>query len=260
MEPNKQTLPTGRSSVGTPIHVDPNVMMETVLPSIRPSLRARVSRYPVTCRANRNQRELGHSVVELLIVVVLALILSALAIPSVVSITRSARNNADARGISGALNLARMRAAADFTHARVYMNLTGNTYHVELWNKASACWQTDGDSNACTQSTSPVTALSSGDTFGFGSISAGPTAATISIAQAPLCTAGVGGPSPGATTANTACIEFNSRCFPVDKTNTIVASDAAYITDNLKFFSAITVPISGQPASYRYNGSSWGQF
>jgi prepilin-type N-terminal cleavage/methylation domain-containing protein len=260
MESNKQTLPSSYSPVGASIPVCPDVNMEAVFTSIGASLRARVSRYPVACKTKTNQRERGFSIVELLIVVVVALILSAIAIPSVVSITRSARNNADARGISAALNLARMRAAADFTHTRIYMNLTGNTYHLELWNKASACWQTDGDTNACTQSTSPVTALASGDTFGFGSISAGPTAATSSIAQAPLCTAGVAGASPGATTANTACIEFNSRCFPVDKTNTIVASDAAYITDNLKFYSAIAVPISGQPASYRYNGSSWAQF
>ena len=236
------------------------LILEAVLPFIRPSLRARVSGHPVTYRAKTNQGDRGFSIVELLIVVIIAILLSALAIPSVVSITRSARNNADARGISAALNLARMRAASDFTHARVYMDLSGNTFHLEIWNKASSCWQTDGDTNACTQATTPVTALASGDTFGFGPISAGPTAATSSIAQAPLCTAGVAGASPGSTTANTACIEFNSRSFPVDKTDTIVASDAAYITDNQKFYSAITVPISGQPASYRYNGASWAQF
>jgi len=260
METNKRSLPSGHSPVGSTIPAGPDAILPAVHLSVRRSLRTRASRTPVSYEANRNQRELGHSVVELLIVVIVALILSAMAIPSVVSITRSARNNADARGLSAALNLARMRAAADFNHTRIYMNLTKNTYHVEIWNKASACWQTDGDTNACTAASSPVTALATGDTFGFGSLTTGPTAATSSIAQPPLCTAGVAGASPGATTANTACIEFNSRCFPVDKTNTIVASDAAYITDNQKFFSAITVPISGQPASYRYNGSSWGQF
>jgi prepilin-type N-terminal cleavage/methylation domain-containing protein len=139
MESNKHILPSSYSPVGASIPVCPDVNMEAVLTSIGPSLRARVFRYPVACKTKTNQRQRGFSIVELLIVVVVALILSAMAIPSVVSITRSARNNADARGISAALNLARMRAAADFTHTRIYMNLTGNTYHLELWNKASAC-------------------------------------------------------------------------------------------------------------------------
>jgi hypothetical protein len=131
---------------------------------------------------------------------------------------------------------------------------------VETWNKASSCWQTDGDTDACTQASNPVISLDTGDTLGFGSISAGPTAATSSMAQAPLCTAGVAGASAGATTSNTACIEFNSRSFPVNSANNIVASDAIYITNTLKYFAAIAVSISGQSASYRYNGSTWAQY
>ena len=215
---------------------------------------------PVARRANASQRECGFSLIELVIVVFMVLILSSIAIPNILSISRNARNTGDARAISAALNLARMRSAADFTHARVYMDLSGNTFHVETWNKSSSCWQTDGDANACTQASSPVTALNSGDTFGFGSIAAGPTAATNAIAQAPLCTAGVGGPAPGATTANTACIEFNSRSFPVDKNNSIVASDAIYLVNAAKYYCAIAVSISGQPAAYAYTGSAWSQF
>jgi len=40
--------------------------------------------------------------------------------------------------------VARMRAAADFSHARVYVDLNSNTFHLEVWNKASGCWKTDG--------------------------------------------------------------------------------------------------------------------
>jgi Tfp pilus assembly protein FimT len=200
--------------------------------------------------------------VELLVVVIISIILSAMAIPAVLSTTRSFRISGDARGLSAALNLARMRAAADYTHARVYMNLNAKTFHVELWNKTGACWQTDGDAaaNACTVATSPVSFLATGDTFGFGAIAAGPTASTTPTAQAPLCTAGVAGPAPGGTTANTACIEFNSRSYPVNSANTIVASDAVYITNNLVFYSAIAVSISGQPSAYRYTGAAWAQF
>jgi prepilin-type N-terminal cleavage/methylation domain-containing protein len=214
----------------------------------------------VTCMARTKQTQRGVSLVELSIVVAAIVILTAAAIPAVTSLLRGFTIGRDTRAIAGQLNLGRMRAASDYTHARVYVNLTANTYHLEIWNKTSACWQTEGDSNACTQTTSPVNSLSNGDTFGFGSITTGPTAATSSIAQAPACTSGVAGPSPGTTTANTACIEFNSRGYPLNSSNTIVASDAIYVTNNSKFFSAIAVPISGQPSEYRYSGSTWFQF
>jgi type IV pilus assembly protein PilA len=202
----------------------------------------------------------GYSLVELLIVVIVVLILASMAIPNIQSIARGSRTTGDARSISAALNLARMRAAADFSHSRVYMDLNGSTFHVETWNKSGGCWQTEGDSNACTQITSPVTVLDSGDTFGYGTITSGPTAATSTIAQAPGCTPGVAGAAAGTAVSNTACIEFNSRSYPVDSTNNIVASDAIYITNNQKFYSAVAVSISGQPAVYRRSGSSWGQF
>jgi hypothetical protein len=132
-------------------------------------------------------------------------------------VSRNFRLGGDTRSISAQINLARMRAASGFTHARVYLKLDTNTYRLETWNKAGACWQTDGDTNSCTQTTSPVTALGWGNSFGFGSISAGPTAATNTIAQAATCRSGVAGASPGTATSSTACIEFNSRGYPVDR-------------------------------------------
>jgi len=199
----------------------------------------------------------GFSMIELLIVLICIIILMAIAIPSVTGLARSFRIGGDTREIAALLNLARLRAAADYTHARVYVNLSANTYHLEVWNKASACWQTFEDSNSCTQITSPVAPLAPGDTFGFGSIATGPTGAA--PAQAPACISGVAGPSPGSTTSNTACIEFNSRTYPVDSTNKVVASDAIYI-QNAEGYQAIALSVSGQPAQYRYNGSAWVQF
>ena len=140
---------------------------------------------------SRRSRQLGFSLLEIMVVVIITLILSLIAIPSVWTITRS--------------------------------------YRI------------------------------SGDTFGFGTLTTGPTTATSSIAQAPACKVGVAGASAGTSTANTACVEFNSRGYPVDSTNTIVASDAVYITNGATF-SAIAVSISGQPATYSYAGSAWSQF
>jgi prepilin-type N-terminal cleavage/methylation domain-containing protein len=206
---------------------------------------------------NKRTGQRGVTLVELSMVVVAGLILTAATLPALTSLTQGFRISSDTRAISAQLNLARMRAAADFTHARVYVNLTGSTYHLEIWNKASTCWQTIGDTNACTQASSPVIPMASGDTFGFGSIATGPLVAP---AQAPACISGVAGPSPGSTTANTACVEYNSRGYPVNSSNTIVASDAIYMANNSKFYYAITVAISGQPSGYRYTGSAWSQF
>jgi Tfp pilus assembly protein FimT len=206
---------------------------------------------------NKRTGQRGVTLVELSLVVVASLVLTAAALPSITTFTQTLRISGDSRAISAQLNLARMRAAADYTHARVYVNLNASTYHLEIWNKGSACWQTIGDTNACTQVSSPVVPMATGDTFGFGSIATGPTGAT---AQAPACIAGVAGPAPGATTANTACVEFNSRGYPVNSANTIVASDAIYMTNNSKFYDAIAVAISGQPSVYRYTGSAWSQF
>jgi prepilin-type N-terminal cleavage/methylation domain-containing protein len=207
-----------------------------------------------------HDRQHGFSMIEMMVVVILLLILSAMVIPSGMIMERQFRVGSDTRAIAAQLNLARMRAAAGYTHARVYMDLSGNTYRLQVWNKSGGCWQTDGGSSDCPQTTSPVTGLSSGGTYGFGSLTAGPTAATSTTAQSPVCTTGVAGASPGTNISNTACIEFNSRTYPVNSSNTIVASDAIYLTNNSQFFSAIAVSISGQPTAYRYSGSSWAAY
>ncbi len=206
---------------------------------------------------NKRTRQRGVTLVELSMVVVAGIVLTAASLPGLTTLTRTLRISSDTREITAQLNLARMRAASDFTHARVYVNLTAGTYHLEIWNKASTCWQTIGDTNACTVAASPVIPMASGDTFGFGSIATGPLVAPV---QAPACISGVAGPSPGTTTANTGCVEFNSRGYPVNSANTIVTTDAIYITNNSKFYDAITVSISGQPSAYRYTGSAWTQF
>lgn len=205
----------------------------------------------------------GFSLIELMLVVTGIVIITATAIPTVTGLTRSFRIAGDTREIAAQLNVARIRAAANFTHARVYVDLTRNSFQLQNWNKAGGCWVADSDpTNTCLTYTSSapsgtVINLSQGDTFGFGSIATGPTG--VSPAQAPACTVGVAGTSPGATNSNTACIEYSSRTYPVDSTNKIVASDAIYIK-GAEGFSAIAVSISGVPAQYRYTGSGWVQF
>jgi Tfp pilus assembly protein FimT len=200
-----------------------------------------------------------------MMVVLIIIVVTAIAIPSMTGLTRLFRIASDARSIAAQLNTARMRAAADFSHGRLYMDLAHNTYQLQVWNKSSSCWVANTDpTNTCITYTSSapsgeVTNLSTGMSFGYGSLTTGPTSATSTIAQAPACTTGVAGSSPGSTNSNTACIEYGSRTYPVDSTNKLISSDAIYIT-NGDAYAAIAVPISGQPQTFRYSGSAWVQF
>src|ERR1700745_826686 len=97
-------------------------------------------------------RSRGFSTLELLLVMVVSLIIAALAIPGFNQVRRTLRISGDARDLNAAVNQAKMQAAADFTRARVYVDLglnNVNTFHVDVWNKAgnggAGCWQVVGD-------------------------------------------------------------------------------------------------------------------
>ncbi len=200
--------------------------------------------------------------IELMIVVALTAILALLAIPGYQAMSRYLRLSGDMRNINGIVAQAKMRAAADFTHARAYADLAGNTYHLEIWNKSgnsgAGCWQTDGDvNNACTVSgSSPVQNLSVGVAFGTAGASAGSPNPQSNIAQAAACDNGNGG-----TIANTACIVFNSRGIPVNGltgTPLTGAQDALYITDTQTVWG-VTVRATGaiQVWATNTNQTSW---
>ncbi len=198
------------------------------------------------------KRQGGFSTLEMLVVVMMSLIVSAIAIPNFTNVANYLRAAGDLRSLDGITVQAKMRAAADFTHARAYIDLAGNTYHLELWNQTNNCWQTDGDKyNNCTAANSPVIALSQGVTFGTGGIGVGPTPGTTTTSEAPLCIKKAAGNAggTGGTFPNTACIEFNSRGIPVDSTNAPVATGAFYL-GNQNTVDAITVNATGSIQSW----------
>lgn len=202
---------------------------------------------------NETGRSRGFSTLELLLVMVVTLIIAALAIPGFNQVQRTLRISGDARDLNGAINQAKLQAAADFTLARVYFDLganTPNTFHVDVWNKAgnggAGCWQVVNDpANPCfVAGTSPVQSLSQNVTFGFAGIGAPPPNTQANgISQGPRCLP-VNGKRLGQL-ATTACITFNSRGIPID-TNTGVptGNDAVYITDNAQVYG-VTVGATG---------------
>jgi len=171
--------------------------------------------------------------VELLVVVAILLIVSAIVIPYMATTLQNYRVVGDARGIAAELALARMRAASNFTKARLNFNLTANTYQLEVWNKAAnggaGAYQTEGGVRALSQTVS----------FGFGTLTA-PAGAQSVIAQ----------PSPSQIT-------FDSRGFSENSTGTPIGTAAIYMRNTRGVTCAVTVGLAGQATAWEYNGSSW---
>lgn len=205
-------------------------------------------------RRSKNGRERGFSAVELMIVVLVSLVAAAIVIPGYASMTRYLHIAGDVRDLNGMIAQAKMRAAQDFTHARVHADLSANTYQLEFWDKTAnggqGCWKTDGDSfNQCTATTSPAQPLSSNVQFGFAAAGPGGLNPQSPIAEAPTCSTGVAGGTWGSSIPNTACIEFNSRGLPVagygqPNSGSPTPNDALYVTDSNSVYG-VTVIVSG---------------
>jgi len=190
--------------------------------------------------------ERGFTLIETMIVVMIAMVLAGFAIPKYLTIRNSLRISGDIRSIAGLTAQAKLRAASDFTHARVYANLNGNAFQLQVWNKAGGCWVADSDpTNTCITYTSSapsgtVTNLSQGDSFGFGALTAGPTPGQTTIGQAAQCL-----DNSGTAIANTACIVFNSRGIPIDAITLAPLATGALYSTNGTLVDGVTVSATG---------------
>jgi len=196
------------------------------------------------------ERQAGFSTLELLVVVAISLIISAIAVPSYRNTVAYLRAAGDGRALNGLTAQAKMRAAASFTHARVYADLSNGGYQLQVWDKVKGCWVEDSDRNTdankvcITYSSSgapsgTVIALSQGNTFGFGSVTVGPTPG-----QSPIGTNQCYKDNGTSLIGNSACIVFNSRGIPVDSTNAPLATGAFYLRSR-NLVEAVTVSATG---------------
>ena len=197
---------------------------------------------------------------------VVSLVIAALAIPGFNQVKRTLRISGDARELNGAINQAKLQAAADFTDARVFIDLGSNqvnTFHVDVWNKTgnggAGCWQVVGDvNNPCyTPGVSPVQSLSPGVCFQTAPncpvlVNAPPPNTQANgIQQSPRC-ALVNGRRVGQT-ATTACIHFNSRGVAIDNnTGAPTGNDAVYINDGTQVY-AVTIGATGMSQVWANN-------
>ncbi len=177
----------------------------------------------------------GFSALELLIVVAIVIVVAGMAIPKMMSMIQNLRTAGDARDLNGVILMAKMRAASNFAQARVHADLNTQTFWVEVEPSGATSWATEGGTQL----------LSTGVTFGFGSLSTPPSNTQATLAQAPAC--------PGIS--NTACVVFNSRGIPVDSTNTPTANDALYVTDG-QSVTGVTVLATGLTQIWRSDAST----
>jgi type II secretory pathway pseudopilin PulG len=210
-------------------------------------------------------KQAGFSMLEMLVVIGMSIIITAIAIPRYFIIVASLRASGDLRSISGLLAQAKMRAAGDFTHARVYANLAGNTYQLQIWNKTAnagaGCWVADADrTNTCLtygggQPSGSLFVLQQGNNFGFNGLTAGPTPGQPTPAQAAACLDNAG----GAVGGNTACIVFNSRGIPINPTTLAPIATGAFYLTNGTVVDATTISATGSIQSWSSpaNSANW---
>jgi prepilin-type N-terminal cleavage/methylation domain-containing protein len=190
----------------------------------------------------------GYSLIEIMVVVAVTGVISAIAVPMMSNTLGNFRLSGDARGLTNAVSLTKMQAASNFTQARLYLDLSVNGYHTEIWQKTGTpAWVAQGGTSYLSQAT---------ESYGFGAVSTAPPNTQGTIGQATQCL-----DASLHAIANTACILFNSRGIPIDSTNAPTAAYALYATDGTAVFG-VTVSATSSIRLWRTNPSatpSWVQ-
>jgi hypothetical protein len=141
-------------------------------------------------------------------------------VPQTASMMGGYRLKGNAEAVNNLIALAKMRAAAQSSRARVRADVTARTVQLETWDRANNQWVTEGG----------VLTLAPGVSFGVGAITVAPPDTQAVFGQSPVCT-----DNAGANIANTACITFNSRGMPVSNLRpplgALVGNSALYVTD-----------------------------
>ncbi len=173
----------------------------------------------------------GFTILETLFVVAIVGVIAAIAVPQLGNSLAYFRISGDARSVSNAIAVTKMRAAANFSKTRLYVSVNGRWHRIETADSTlpNPHWTADGG----------TTYLSGSTSFGYGVVSTPPPNTQGTIGQAAACK-----DDTGADIANTACIIFNSRGVPIDSAGSSTNNGAIYVTDGTAVY-AVTVAATG---------------
>lgn len=172
--------------------------------------------------------------------------LAAVTVPVSMSMVDDYRIGGDAHDVSNSVAVAKMSAAAQFTRARLYVDLAAGTFRIETWRKTGTPnWVADGG----------AAQLAAGDRFSAGSITVPPPNSQAAVAQAPACRT-----NAGVAIANTACVLFNSRGISIDEAGAPSAVRVFYLSGVTATF-AVAVFGTSQEQVWRISpgGGTWRQ-
>jgi prepilin-type N-terminal cleavage/methylation domain-containing protein len=179
-------------------------------------------------RSRGSSESRGFSVVELLIVLAMAGILSAFAIPTLSSAMRDMQLASDARSISSALTVARIKATTMMTPYRVRFDLDENKWSLEKYDSSSSSYAVEQDTNELSTGMA-----GSGITFGKN---------------------GGTGVVAGYPSSSSTAITFNTRGIPVDGSGQPTSDNIVYVSKPDADY-AVTVSLTGKVAVWKKDES-----
>lgn len=168
--------------------------------------------------------ERGYSLIELMMGLGIIAVIAGFVIPITDASLRGSRLRGDAAIIRNLVGVAKMRASAQFTRARLRADFGPRTYVLQIWDKTANAWVDDGGVNQ----------LSTGVNFGFAALDAPPPNTQVMIQQSPECSNDL---TAAQLVADTACVTFNSRGLPVDADGVLYPRHAIYVTGSDAVFA-----------------------
>jgi len=196
-------------------------------------------------------KDSAFSMLELLLVLLVAGTIVAMAIPQAYQAVKAYRLHADAGALAAQMNVARMRAPSQFEPYRVVINIAAGTY----WRE-ELCGDTSASVDAaCTSPyqahTTPV--IEGGTQYALeGDVYSSCRPASISSAYPGTIQAD---PNP---CSDPLYIYFNTRGAPVDNTGSPLGNGGAvvYVRNQNNLVDAVTVSIGGAVTTWNWDTAS----